>query len=226
MRRRNPRSEQIPPLMKINRRVLKLVSICSALAVLAVLVHQPVLRSAGWALVAEDPIEPADVIVVEEWTDHIGALEAADLYASGVADRVAVIVHYLNRAEMEMVRRGVVPADDEVWMTGVLRRLGVGEVEQISTPANGTEAAGQVLREWLKEHDYGTVVVVETNDHSRRARRIFRRALKGTPTAVIVRPSRYSSFYPDRWWKSRSGLRTGIVELQKLLLDIVRHPVS
>jgi hypothetical protein len=32
-----------------------------------------------------------------------------------------------------------------------------------------------------------------------------------------------SSFDPDRWWESRDGVKTEIVELQKLLLDVVLH---
>jgi hypothetical protein len=43
---------------------------------------------------------------------------------------------------------------------------------------------------------------------------------------VIVRPARYSQFDPDGWWDTRGGLRTGIVEIQKLVLDVVRHPIS
>jgi hypothetical protein len=43
---------------------------------------------------------------------------------------------------------------------------------------------------------------------------------------VIVRTSRYSQFDPDHWWESRDGLRIGIIELQKLLLDIARAPIS
>jgi hypothetical protein len=50
--------------------------------------------------------------------------------------------------------------------------------------------------------------------------------MRGRRTSVMVRGARYSSFDPERWWHSRAGVRTEIVELQKLLLDIVRHPIS
>jgi hypothetical protein len=36
----------------------------------------------------------------------------------------------------------------------------------------------------------------------------------------------YSEFDPDRWWQTRDGARIGLVELQKLLLDLARHPIS
>jgi hypothetical protein len=64
-------------------------------------------------------------------------------------------------------------------------------------------------------------VVVAARDHSRRLRRVLDRAMKGHPTRVTVRAERYSNFDPDRWWETRGGVRTEIIELQKLVLDVV-----
>jgi hypothetical protein len=65
-----------------------------ALATVAILavasVREPVLRAAGWALVINEPISPADIIVVSAAAYGAGALEAADLVQSGIARRVAV----------------------------------------------------------------------------------------------------------------------------------------
>jgi hypothetical protein len=51
------------------------------------------------------------------------------------------------------------------------------------------------------------------------------RVMKGHQTLVTVRAARYSSFDPDKWWTTRDGVRIEIVELQKLLLEYVLHPV-
>ena len=88
-----------------------------------------------------------------------------------------------------------------------LRSLGMTDVVQIS------------------EVD-GSIIVVATKDHSRRLRRVLDRAMKGHLTRVAVQPARYSSFDPDRWWKTRGGIRIEIIELQKLLLDFALHPIS
>jgi hypothetical protein len=48
--------------------------------------------------------------------------------------------------------------------------------------------------------------------------------MKGHLTRVTVQPSRYSSFDPDAWWETRSGIRTEISEFQKLVLEIFLHP--
>lgn len=34
----------------------------------------------------------------------------------------------------------------------------------------------------------------------------------------------YAAFHPDDWWRSRTTLREGLVELQKLVLNGVQHP--
>jgi hypothetical protein len=50
--------------------------------------------------------------------------------------------------------------------------------------------------------------------------------MKAHPTRVMVQSARYSSFDPDHWWETRDGIRTEIVEFQKLVLDVVLHPMS
>jgi hypothetical protein len=50
--------------------------------------------------------------------------------------------------------------------------------------------------------------------------------MKGHPRRVMVQPARYSIFDPDRWWETRDGVRSEIVELQKLVLEVVLHPLS
>jgi hypothetical protein len=55
---------------------------------------------------------------------------------------------------------------------------------------------------------------------------VLDRIMKGHLTRVMVKPARYTNFDADRWWETRGGIRTEIVELQKLFFDIVLHPMS
>jgi murein endopeptidase len=50
--------------------------------------------------------------------------------------------------------------------------------------------------------------------------------MKGHQARVTVRAAHYSGFDADRWWEMRLGVRTEAEELEKLLLDIVRHRAS
>jgi hypothetical protein len=71
--------------------ILVVVVTLAAAAIVAVpSTRQSVLRAAGWALVVNEPIAPADVIVLSLASGGAGALEAADLVKDGIATRVAV----------------------------------------------------------------------------------------------------------------------------------------
>ena len=199
----------------------------AALAIVAIpSLREPVLRAAGWALVTKnEPVAPADVIVLSIDSGGAGALEAADLVHSGVSKRVAVFADPPSGEDYEFIRRGLPYEDAAARQIRQLRTLGVTDVVQIPK-VEGTESEGQALPQWSDEQHLRSIVVVATKDHSRRLRRVLDRSMKGHPTHVTVRAARYSNFDPDRWWETRGGVRIEIVELQKLLLDFVLHPLS
>jgi hypothetical protein len=206
------------------------ISAAIVLAVIASLVlvpgfRRPILRAAGWVLVFEDPIVPADVIVVAVDAYGAGVIEAADLVHAGIAKNVALFADDLNPADRELARRGVPYEGNRDRSGRFLKMLGVTEIEHIPGTVVGTESAGEILAGWCRQRGYHSVVVVSNADHSRRLRRVFRRSMSGLNVTVRVKPARFSAFDPDRWWESRAGIRTEIVELQKLLLDLVRHPI-
>lgn len=189
-------------------------------------IRRSILRTAGWALVVNEPVEPADAIIVTVEADGAGVLEAADLVHSGVSRRVAVFGEPPDAVEREFIRRGIPYENEAERSIRDLGALGVDTVDLIPTYVAGSEDEGPVLAEWCDQHGFHTVVVVSNSDHSRRLRRVLHRALKGHQTRVTACSSRYSVFDPDRWWQSHRGIRTEVAELQKLLLDVVRHPIS
>jgi hypothetical protein len=190
-------------------------------------IRTPLLRAAGWLLVVEDPlVGPVDVVVLPVNVGGAGVLEAADLVQRGVATRVAVFADPPDEVDREFLRRGVPYEDRTARSIRQLESLGVTAVERIPTAAAGSEDEGEILPAWCDQRQVSSVVVVSTADHSRRMRRLLDRGMKGRPTRVMVRYTRYSEFDPDRWWQTRGGVRTEIVELQKLLLDLLRHPLS
>jgi len=198
----------------------------TAFAIVAVRsLREPVLRAAGWALVVNEPVASADIIVVSLDSGGAGALEAADLVQRGISKRVAVFMDPPSEENHEFIRRGLPNEDKGALQIRQLRSLGVTDVVRIST-IDGTESEVQELLPWCDEHQLRSIVFVATKDHSRRLRRVLDRVMKGHPTRVTVQPARYTNFDPDRWWETRGGVRTEIVELQKLLLDVVLHPMS
>src|SRR6266446_1294972 len=184
------------------------VALLSVTIITVPAIRTPILLAAGWALVVDEPVGPADVV-------H-----------SGIATRVAVFSDPPDAVAREFIRRGAPYEDGATGAVRQLRSLGVETIEQIPRTVAGTEDEGWVLPGWCVQHRFRSIVVVTSADHSRRLRRVLRRATKGQPTSVMIRSARRSEFDPDRWWEDRTSFRTGIVELQKLLLDVVRHPMS
>ena len=207
-------------------RILAVVGLSSLIAIGVPAIRRHILRSAGWALVHSDqPAKSADIIVVGVSADGAGTLEAADLVHNGVSTRVAVFADPPDRiVHREFLRRGIPYEDAAAVSTRQLRSLGIDNIEQIASTVAGSEEEGEVLPAWCDQRQFRSVVVVTTADHSRRLSRVLRRSMKGHRTSVTVQPAHYSTFDPDRWWLTRAGTRTEIIELEKLLLDLVRHP--
>jgi hypothetical protein len=206
-------------------RVALVILVLGVASVSVPAVRNPILRAAGRALVADDAIVPADIIVVSTGAGGAGALEAADLVHGGVAARVAVFADPPDPVvDREFLRRGIPYEDAAARSIRQLGALGVAAIEVIPRAVAGTDDEGEALPQWCVQRGFRSVVVVTTADHSRRLRRVLRRSMRDHPTKVIVRSTRYSAFDPDRWWQTRESTRIEIIELQKLFLDILRHP--
>ena len=197
-----------------------------ACAIVIAPVRTSLLRAMGRFLVATDQLQRADVIVLSVDSDGAGVLEATDLVHEHVADRVALFADPPDPVDREFLRRGVPYHNAAAVSVGQLHDLGINPVEVIPRTVTGTNDESLDLATWCSEHGYRVVIFVSTLDHSRRTARILARATRCGALQLSVHASRYSAFNPDAWWKSRTGVRTEIVESEKLLLDMLLHPLS
>jgi hypothetical protein len=202
-----------------------LAMVLTALAVCALL-RKPILREAGRALTFSDPLQPSDVIVVAQWDAEGALLTAADLVHAGIAPRVAILVPPSQPGESELERRGVQREPISRYFVAILHSLGVQAVEIISRRADGTTGEGDVLPAWCDEHNFTTVLVVSSPDHSWRVRRVLNRSMRNHRTKIIVRTAAFSVFDPERWWLTHDGVRLELEGMGKLLVDLARHPIS
>ena len=171
-------------------------------------------------------IKSADIIILSIDSGGEGTLGAAELVHSGVSNRVAVFHDPPTSVDQEFLRRGIPYEDRAAVSTRQLELLGVHNVEQIPRSASGSEQEGEILPDWCDKHQYRSIVLITSKDHSKRLTRILHRSMKNPQISLTVFASPYSEFDVETWWTTRAGLRTGIVELEKLLLDFVRHPFS
>lgn len=212
------------PLIALAAGLLLLVIVSIFLAAFSP-AREALLRTAGGWLVATDPAAPADVIVIAVDSDGAGVLAAADLYKAGLSRRVAVFSDPPDAVvDREFMRRGLHYYNAAEIALQQLHELGVAEVEVIQRPVTGTEDESWLLPQWGLQHGFHKILFVANTDHTRRTRREFARAARGSGLTIMILGSPYSAFNPGAWWHSREGVRTEVIETQKLLLDVLRHP--
>jgi len=212
---------------RIKRQTALIVLIALGVAVIGAIpdVRRALLRGAGWTLVRSDPEEPADIIVIAVDANGAGVLEAADLVRRGRAKRVALFATRPSTVELEFARRGGPNLNAVAVSRQQLRALGVAAIEEIPRTVAGTDDEAEALPGWCDQNGFRTLIFVSSRDHSHRVRRMLGRTMAGHRTRVLVRYSAYSEFDPDAWWLTRGGVRTEVVELEKLLFDFLRHPL-
>jgi uncharacterized SAM-binding protein YcdF (DUF218 family) len=210
----------------VRRLVLRALVVLLLVAVVAVAigpVRRAILRGAGRMLAASDGIEPADLLALDVESRDSGVLAVDDLYQRHVSRQIGLLKPRLTSIDDELERRGVVLPD---LTADVLVQLGVPRSAIIQIPAGegGTTETTTALAEWAHAHPGSKVMVVVGPSHGRRYRRAVRRAWPAGQPAPVVVTSFYGLFRPEDWWQSRSTLREGLVEIEKLALDYVAHP--
>jgi uncharacterized SAM-binding protein YcdF (DUF218 family) len=213
-------------LKPASRWAVVLLSIATLAVVIAASVpvlRHSLLRSAGWALVAQDAPAKADLIVISVDALSAGILEAADLAHAGFATRIAIFDRPVTKVQLEFARRGVQSLDLKAVSIQLLHELGIVDIAVIPAVV-GTVDEGKVLQQWCAANSIHSILFISVPDHSRRTRRVLDRALGQHGVRVMVRYARYSEFNPDSWWQTRGGQRTQAVESEKLLVDLLRHP--
>jgi len=207
--------------------LILLVAILTGAVVLAAPgMRTAALQSIARVLVVDDPLPdvPVDVVMVAVDAGSAGVLEAANLVQTGVANRVAVFAPPPGRVDLELLGRGLTYDDSEARLARELAALGVKNIVRLPRVA-GTEEQGGVLPAWCREHRIRSLVLVTSWHHSRRVRRVLERDMQRTPVEFSVRVARYSDFGPEDWWQTHEGLRVAGAEMQKLLWDVLRHPL-
>ncbi|MBN2141673.1 MAG: YdcF family protein [Desulfovibrionaceae bacterium] len=196
-------------LLGLGLQILGLLTLAGALLAAAALL------TAGLWLRVEDPLRPAEAIVVLAG-DARRPLYAADLYHQGLAgviylsnsrhqtdpvlDPIMKKLGYpdLSPAELytEILKLRGVPAT-------ALRRFGGGHISTLEE--------AEALRTALPEKN-ATLIVVTSPFHCRRAKRILESVLP--EATVIMRPMPYESF-KGRWWTDRDSAIKVLVEAAK-----------
>ena len=174
---------------------------------------------AGRYLVVDEPLRPADALVVLAGARVDRWLEAVDLYHEGKARHILLSPGYLEDSEVRLRARGIrYPAATDLIKDAMVQMGIPGEViTSIPEGMDNTAHEADATHRIAVQRGWTSIIVVTAPYHTRRSLFAFQRELKGTGIDVQVRGSRYSDIDPERWWKRRGDFRFVSWELQKLL---------
>ena len=187
-----------------------LLVLAVAIAIIAA-THSIWLPELGYCLVSDEPPEKADLIIMLAG-DSVGnrVLRAAELVRQGYAPKA------LLSSPMELYG---VPEGDLALAFGVKHGYAKELFEVYPIRARSTnEEAGELLAE-ARRRGLRRLLVVTSNFHTARARRIFAR--KRGEIAVRVTAAQDRDFRPADWWRSREARKTWLVESTKTVADFL-----
>lgn len=209
---------------RIGRRTVVLGVV--ALTVIGGTAAAPVLlRSTGRHMATEPRLQRADIAAVTPESGVAGELEALELLESATVSRIVVLAAAKDRLDREMERRGL---NLDALQLQRLRDLGapMDRTTLVRAGEGGTQGVAMTLADWPADAPSGRMLVITGAAHARRVSRVIRRYWRGPEDPPAVRISRFDTFEAERWWQERRSLRQGLVEIQKLVLDYVRHPLN
>lgn len=196
-----------------SQRIRRLV----ALSLLLLLVWGILAWIAARALIVKADLASADALVVLSGSSSYleRTQKAAELYRQGRAPLVLLTndhtrggwssalqtnPYFVDRALAELTKRGV-PAERIKIVPGI---------------AESTQSEAVIVKNYAKEQEFRSVLIITSPFHSRRALRTFRTNFAGTGITVGLDPSSQTSSSAF-WWLRPSGWRDVAGEYVKLI---------
>ena len=159
------------------------------------LARHPLLRFAGEELVAEDPLEKSDAIIVLSDDNFYAdrATRAAELFRQKLAPVVVA----------SGIRLRPNAGISELMMHDLIER-GVPKENILPFPqdADNTKEEAESLRKLAQQKSWKSVIVVTSNYHSRRAKYIFAKVF-ANGAVVRIASARDADYDPEHWWEQR-----------------------
>jgi uncharacterized SAM-binding protein YcdF (DUF218 family) len=170
----------------------------------------------GRWLVAEDPLEKAQAIVVLSGGMPMRAQEAARLYKAGWAPQIWLTRGVEPAASLQQMH--IAYLGEDFFNSRVLMHEGVpSDAIRVLDPAiNNTADEIRVIAADVQRLSSQTVIIVTTKAHTRRVRTLWRELSAGRGRA-IVRAASTDPFAPDHWWRATGDALDVVREVLGLL---------
>ncbi|HZC67031.1 MAG TPA: YdcF family protein [Nitrospirales bacterium] len=172
------------------------------------------LNALGAALIVDDPLHPADAILVLAGESREG-------------DRVRHAVELFKRGLAPLLVLSGTPMGFRTHEADVMRRhaeyLGVPPVRILTVrhDSDSTKEEAGVVVPILKRRGLKEVILVTANYHTARAKRIFEGAAGPYGPHFLASPVDDGLFNPERWWMRRRYAKTFVYEAIKTVWSAI-----
>jgi uncharacterized SAM-binding protein YcdF (DUF218 family) len=199
----------------VNYRKIGFLSLLGlALAAALYISHPLYLAWVGRSLIDSETPAPSDALLVLNG-DNLRddrLLHAVGLWRSGLAPRIVLSATLADWQTAE---------DYPPWRHAHKLKLPAGVLVVAAHRADSTREEAAFFRSYLPEHGYASVILVTSNYHTRRAKKVFEKEWRGTPLRLRVSGAPDYQFHPDDWWRHRTDSRTFFYEFSKTLWYVV-----
>ena len=169
-------------------------------------------RQAGAWLTVQDPLAPANAIVVLSGSMPSRAREAARIYQQSFSAQVWISPGLPPARELEAL--GIAYVGESFYNERVLMALGVpsNAIRILETSAANTEEEVREIARECRQDGAHDVILVTSKAHTRRVRFIWHR-LVGKDPELIVRYASDDPFDAAHWWRTTSDALVVVREL-------------
>jgi uncharacterized SAM-binding protein YcdF (DUF218 family) len=172
------------------------------------------LDAVGRALIVEDPLHPAGAILVlgGETREGDRVAHAVQLYKRGLAPLLVVSGTPMGfrTHEAEVMQRHAeflgVPAE---------------RILAVKHNADSTREEAGIVVPVLQGRGLKEVILVTSNYHTARAKRIFTKAAGSSGPTFLASPVEEENFTPEGWWRKRRHAKTFVYEAIKTVWSAI-----
>lgn len=170
--------------------------------------------AASWLNEGDMPVKADRILILSG--DPLRSIYAAELYRDGIAKKI-----YLTRSVRPPRFRiyedlGILLPRFEDLSRAILLKKGVNDrdIHLIdSRPLLSTAEEAHVSGEFFRQSGAGSLLIVTSPYHVRRARMIFHAAMPDISISVVATP--YDRI-PEKWWTDQAAARLVVLEYTKM----------
>jgi uncharacterized SAM-binding protein YcdF (DUF218 family) len=199
---------------------MKKIIFLAALILIFVYKYDFFLRTFAGFLIVEDKLERADAIVVMAGSPYERALRAAELYKNIYAPKLIACGGQIPDGFEAL---GLNLRESEITLAA-LKRLGVPEKAVITMPrGTSTFTEAKIVRDLARQNKMKSIIIVTSQFHTRRARWVYNRVLKGTGIKIMMAAARERRFNWESWWLDDDGILNFCTEYCKFGYYMVKY---